>query len=185
MNSSLLVSAYLLIAGVATAQNIARQTEKTMAIQVGQKAPEFTLVDTDKKVRSLHEFAGKPVVLLFYPGAFTGACTKELCTFRDALVQFNTMKAQVVAISVDSPFANKAFADQNKLAFPLMSDFTRAVSKQYCGVYADFAGVKGYEAAKRSVFVIDAGGTVRYVWITEAPGTEPPYEDVKAAVATL
>ena len=94
-----------------------------MAIKVGSKAPEFTLFDTDKKPRSLSEFRGKNVVLAFYPGAFTGVCTKELCAFRDAMSNFNNLNAQVVGISVDSPFANKAFATQNNLQFPLLSDY--------------------------------------------------------------
>jgi glutaredoxin-dependent peroxiredoxin len=86
-----------------------------MAIKVGDKAPAFTLADTEKKPRSLSEFSGKKTVLAFYPGAFTGVCTKEMCTLRDSISSFNTMNAQVVGISVDSPFANKAFATQNNL----------------------------------------------------------------------
>jgi peroxiredoxin len=159
--------------------------EHSMALHVGDKAPEFTLVDTDKKERSLKEFAGKPLVLAFYPGAFTGVCTKEMCAFRDALANFNTLHAQVVGISIDSPFANKAFAEKNNLAFPLLCDYTKTVSKAYCGLTADFAGLKGYDAARRSVFVIDAGGTVRYVWLSDTPANEPPYDEVKAAVAKL
>ena len=102
-----------------------------MAIAVGAKAPDFTLYDTEKKERKLSEFLGKKTILAFYPGAFTGVCTKEMCQFRDSLANFNTMNAQVVGISVDSPFANKGFADANKLTFPLLSDFTRAVSTQW------------------------------------------------------
>lgn len=154
-----------------------------MPLQVGQKAPEFTLYDTEKKQRSLKEFAGKKAVLVFYPGAFTGVCTKEMCAFRNSLTNFNTMNAQVVGISVDSPFANKAFADQNKVTFPLLSDFTRTVSRQYGGTHDAFAGLGAYEAAKRAVFVLDANGVVKYLWVSENPGVEPPYDEVKAAVA--
>lgn len=149
-----------------------------MALAVGNKAPDFTLFDTERKQRSLKEFAGQKVVLVFYPGAFTGVCTKEMCAFRDSLATFNAMAAQVVGISVDSPFANKAFAEQNKLVFPLLSDFTRDVSRSYCGLYDGFAGLTGYTAAKRSVFVLDAGGVVKFAWITENPGVEPPYEEI-------
>ncbi len=156
-----------------------------MALTIGTKAPDFTLVDTDRKPRSLKEFAGKKVVLAFFPGAFTGACTKEMCTLRDALASFNAMSAQVVAISVDSPFANKGFADQNKLTFPVLSDFTKEVSKKYCGLYDDFGGVKGYTAAKRAVFVLDAAGVIKYAWISDVPGNEPPYDEINKALKSF
>jgi peroxiredoxin len=153
-----------------------------MAINVGSKAPEFTLFDEDKKSRSLSEVLGKKVVLAFFPGAFTGICTKELCTFRDAMSNFNDLHAQVVGISVDAPFANKAFAMQNNLQFPLLSDYTREVSKQYGGVHEDFAGMKGYSASKRAVFIIDTNGTVKYAWVSENPGVEPDYNAVTQAL---
>jgi len=155
-----------------------------MALKTGDQAPDFTLYDTEKKARSLKEFLGKKTVLAFYPGAFTGVCTKEMCTLRDALSVLGTLNAQVVGISVDSTFANKAFSDQNRLGFPLLSDFNRTVSKQYCGVYPDF-GVPGYAAAKRSVFVLDAHGVVRYAWISDSPGTEPNYDEVKNALNAI
>ncbi len=153
-----------------------------MAINVGSKAPEFTLFDEDKKSRSLSEFLGKKVVLAFFPGAFTGVCTKELCAFRDSMSNFNNLNAQVIGISVDSPFANKAFATQNNLQFPLLSDYMRVVSKQYCGVYEDFAGMKGYSASKRAVFIVDANGNVKYVWVSENPGVEPDYNAITQAL---
>jgi peroxiredoxin len=153
-----------------------------MAMNIGSKAPEFTLFDADKKPRSLSEFKGKIIVLAFFPGAFTGVCTKEFCTFRDAMSNFNALQAQIVGISVDAPFANKAFALQNTLQFPLLSDYSREVSKQYCGVYEDFAGMKGYSASKRAVFIIDANGIVKYVWISENPGVEPEYDEIVKAL---
>ena len=156
-----------------------------MAIKVGDKAPDFTLFDADRKQRSLKEFLGKKTVLAFFPGAFTGVCTKEMCTLRDSLSALSGMNAQVIAISVDSPFANKAFVDQNKLGFPILSDHNREVSMKYVGVYNDFAGVPGYAAAKRSVFVLDGNGTVKYAWVTENPGAEPDYGQVKNAVGSF
>lgn len=156
-----------------------------MPATVGSKASDFTLPDTDKKPRSLKEFSGKNVVLAFYPGAFTGVCTKEMCTLRDSLANFSSMDAQVIGISVDSPFANKGFATQNNLSFPLLSDHTRTVSMQYCGVYNDFGGLTGYTAAKRSVFVVDKAGVIRYAWISENPGAEPDYTAVQQAVSSL
>jgi peroxiredoxin len=156
-----------------------------MAIKVGDKAPDFTLFDTEKKSRSLKEFFGKKTVLAFYPGAFTGVCTKELCAIRDALASLESLNAQVVGVSVDSPFANKAFADANRLGFPLLSDFTRVVSKTYCGMQENFAGLAGYSTAKRSVFILDSHGTVKYVWISDNPGIEPNYEEIKKALSSF
>ncbi len=156
-----------------------------MPLTVGSVAPLFTLPDTDKKPRTLHEFLGKKTVLVFYPGAFTGVCTKEMCSFRDALTSYNSMEAQVVGISVDAPAALKGFATVNNITYPLLSDYTREVSKQYCGLYDAFGGLPGLSASKRSVFVLDAKGVVRYVWISENPANEPPYDEVKAAVAKL
>jgi len=156
-----------------------------MALKVGDKAPDFKLFDTERKERTLGEFLGKKTVLAFYPGAFTGACTKEMCAFRDSLASLGDLNAQVVGISVDAPAANKAFADHNKLGFPLLSDHTREVSKKYGGLYESFAGITGYSASKRSVFVLDAKGTVKYTWITESPGTEPDYDEVKKALSSF
>jgi peroxiredoxin len=156
-----------------------------MTLTVGSKAPDFTLIDTDRKPRSLKEFLGKKTVIAFFPGAFTGVCTKEMCAFRDALGSLTSLKAQIVAISVDSPFANKGFADLNKLPFPVLSDYTHEVSKSYCGLYDGFAGLKGYMASKRSVFVLDANGIVKYVWISENAGVEPPYDEVNKALASF
>lgn len=156
-----------------------------MAVKVGDKAADFTLVDTDKKTRTLKEFRGKNVVLAFFPGAFTGVCTKEMCTFRDSMSRFNELDAQVLGISVDSPFANKAFATQNNLQFPLLSDYSRTVLRAYGIVHQGFGGLEGYSAAKRSVFVIDKSGVVRYAWISDNPGVEPNYDEVTTALASL
>ena len=154
-----------------------------MAVNKGDKAPDFKLYDTDKKERSLSEFLGKKTVLAFYPGAFTGVCTKEMCTLRDAMTEFGTMNAQVVGISVDSPFANGGFKAVNQLPYPLLSDFDRKVSSQYTGLYQNFGHVPGYTAARRSVFVLDEKGMVTYVWSTDNPGDEPDYAAVKKALA--
>jgi len=156
-----------------------------MAVNVDDKAPDFTIVDTDKKPRTLKEFQGKNVVLAFFPGAFTGVCTKEVCTLRDAMARFNELNAQVLGISVDSPFANKAFANQNNLQFPLLSDYARTVLKSYGIVHEGFAGLEGYAAAKRSVFIVDKSGIVRYAWISENPGVEPNYDEVTKTLSTL
>ncbi|HXG00984.1 MAG TPA: redoxin domain-containing protein [Bacteroidota bacterium] len=156
-----------------------------MPLKVGDKAPEFVLVDTDRKPRSLKEFLGRKTVLAFYPAAFTGVCTKEMCTFRDTFDEIGSLDATVVGISVDPPFANKAFAQEYKIPFALLSDFTRHVSSIYTGLYVDLGGVPGYTAAKRSVFVLDREGIVRYAWISEQPAAEPNYDDIKSVLLSL
>lgn len=153
-------------------------------IKVGDRAPGFSLVDTNRQPVKLADFAGKNVVLAFYPGAFTKGCEKELCAFRDILANLEALDAQVIGISVDSPWANGAFAAANRIGFPLLSDYTRAVSRQYGGVHEGFAGLQGYSVSKRAVFVVDAKGIVRYVWVSDDPGREPLYAEVEAALNT-
>ena len=130
----------------------------------------------------MKEFLGKKVVLAFFPGAFTGVCTKEMCTFRDSL---QTLPGQIVAISVNDPFSNKGFAETHQLQFPILSDYTRETIKKYNIVSNDFAGLKGYTAAKRSVFILDENGVVRYKWVSEDPGKEPNYEEIKSTLGKL
>ncbi len=157
----------------------------SMAARVGDKAPDFTLMDGDKKPRSLGEFLGKKTILAFFPGAFTGVCTKEMCTLRDSMSRFNELNAQVVGISVDAPFSNRAFAAQNNLQFPVLSDYSRSTVKAYGIVLDNFSGLAGYSAAKRSVFVLDKEGVIRYAWVTDNPGVEPNYDEVSKALASI
>ncbi len=154
-------------------------------IRLGDKAPDFVLYDTEMKQRRLKDFLGKNIVVAFYVGAFTSVCTKEMCTFRDSLTKLNSLKAQVIGISVNDPFANKAFAQTNMLQFPLLSDYNRDVIKAYGIELHDFAGLKGYIVAKRSVFVVDKQGIVRYIWVSEDPHIEPNYDEVEKTVSQL
>jgi len=154
-------------------------------IKVNQKAPDFTLLDTDFKPKRLKDFLSQNVVLAFYPGAFTSVCSKEMCTFRDSLARLNALKVQVIGISVNDPFTNKAFADANRLNFPLLNDYNREAVNSYGVALMDFAGLKGYTAAKRSVFIIDKQGIVRYVWISEDPGVEPDYEEIERVLGGI
>lgn len=154
-------------------------------IKVGDKAPDFSLPDTSLKTRKLKDFVGKKVVLAFFPGAFTSVCTKELCTFRDSLARFNDLKAEVVAISVNDPFTQKGFASDNELTFTLLSDYNRDAVKLYGIAVNDWAGLKGYTSTKRSVFVLDSKGIVRYVWISEDPRVEPIYKEIEEALAKI
>jgi len=153
-----------------------------MSVDVNQTMPDFQLHDQDRKQRSLKEFQGKKIVLAFFPGAFTGPCTKEMCTFRDSLQQ---LPGEVVAVSVNDPFTNKAFAETNKLQFPILSDYARETVRRLNIFHNDFAGLKGYTAAKRSVFILDPKGVVRYKWVSDDPTKEPNYEEVKTQLAKI
>ena len=154
-----------------------------MAADVGTKAPDFTLPNQDRQPVSLNaELAKKPAVLAFFPAAFSSVCQKELCTFRDQLGGLNNLaKAQVFGISVDTPFALKAFADQQKLSFPLLSDFNKDVIKAYDVLNPEMVGLKGI--AKRAVFVIGGDGTVKYKEVLDDARNEPNYEKLNAALA--
>lgn len=154
-----------------------------MVAATGQPAPDFKAIDTKREEVTLAGLRGKRVVLAFFPAAFTGVCEKELCTFRDALASFNDLDATVIGVSVDAPFANAAFAEKNGVNFPILSDYSRAMVNAYGVAHDDFAGMAGYTAAKRSVFVIDKDGTLKWTWVAENPGVEPNYDDVKKAVS--
>jgi peroxiredoxin len=154
-------------------------------LKVGDKAPEFALPDTDLKPRSLKDFAGNKVVIAFFVGAFTSVCTKEMCAFRDSMARLVDLKAQVIGISVNDPFSNKEFAEKNRLTFPILSDYDREVIKTYNLEAPDFSGLKGYTVAKRSIFVLDKKGIIRYTWITENPRIEPNYAAIEAALEKI
>ncbi len=156
-----------------------------MAVEVGQRAPEVTLVNYDRKAVKTSDLRGKPTVLAFFPGAFTGVCTKEMCTFRDGLASLGTLNAQVVGISVDMPYSQKAFADQHTLTFPLLSDYNREAVRAFDVQDPNFAGGLLPGVAMRSVFVLDRDGVVRFKWVAPTQGTEPDYAAVEAAVRAL
>ena len=156
-----------------------------MAAEVGQQAPDFALYDSGKQETKLSDSKGKNVVLAFYPGAFTGVCTTEMCTFRDRLESFNSMNAQVYGISVDGIFAQKAFSDANNLNFPLLSDYKREVGAAYEVSLPNFAGMDGYTASERAVFVVDKEGVIKFKWVGENPGVEPDYDEVQRQVDQL
>ena len=148
-------------------------------VEIGEKAPDFTLFDMERKQRSLHDFRGRKVVLAFFPGAFTSTCKKEMCTLRDDLAKLGKLGADVVAVSVSDPFALKGFHEDNALNFPLLSDYARETIRTYGIELHDFAGLKGYTVAKRSVFLLDKDGVVRWKWVSENPGLEPDYAEIR------
>ncbi|MDN5204443.1 redoxin domain-containing protein [Fulvivirgaceae bacterium BMA10] len=153
-----------------------------MALKIGDKAPSFKLVNTEKKEISLEDFKNKDLVILFFPMAFTGTCTTELCTIRDDIGNYSNINADVVAISVDSPFSLGKFKEEQNLNFDLLSDFNKETSSAYGAIYEEFVlGLKG--VSKRSAFVVDGEGTIKYAEVLETPTDLPNFDAIKAALA--
>jgi glutaredoxin-dependent peroxiredoxin len=154
-----------------------------MSVDVGSKAPDFTLTNHDRQAVTLSSERGHPVVLAFFPAAFSSVCTRELCTLRDDFAPLRSANAQVFGISVDTPFALKAFHSEQKLPFPLLSDFNKDVIRAY-GVYnEDMIGLKGI--ARRAVFVLDKDGVVRYREVLDDARNEPDYQKVMETLAAI
>lgn len=155
-----------------------------MSVQVGQAAPTFLLYDTDRKEVKLEDFKGQNVLILFFPMAFTGVCTTELCSIRDNIALYNNANAQVLGISVDSPFTLGKFKAEQNLNFPLLSDFNKEVSSAYGAIYDSFIGwMKG--VSKRSAFVVDKEGIIRYAEVLESAGDLPNFEAINATLSSL
>jgi peroxiredoxin len=154
-----------------------------MSVDVGSKAPDFTLVNQDREPVTLSSLRGRPVVLAFFPAAFSSVCTKELCTLRDSLARLDGALAQVYGISVDSFFALKAFQESQRLSFPLLSDFNKQAIRDYGVFNEDMIGLQGI--AKRAIFVIDEDGIVRHREILEDARHEPDYDSLFSTLAKL
>jgi peroxiredoxin len=155
-----------------------------MAVEVGSKAPDFTLMNQDReKVTLSHELGSGNVVLAFFPGAFSATCTKEMCSLRDSMSQFASVNAKVLGISTDTFFVLKAWGDQQKLGFTLLSDYNKEAIDLYGVVNPDMIGLKNI--ARRAVFVIDKAGIVRYREILEDARNEPDYVKLNDALARL
>ena len=154
-----------------------------MSVDVGSKAPDFTLMSHERQPVTLSAQRGRPVVLAFFPAAFSSVCTKELCTFRDSLARLNQANARVFGISVDTFFTLKAFHGDQKLTFPLLSDFNKQAIRDYGVFNEDMVGLKGI--AKRAVFVIDKDGIVRHREVLDDARNEPNYGHVFETVAKL
>jgi glutaredoxin-dependent peroxiredoxin len=155
-----------------------------MKIEVGSAAPGFSLYNSAKQKISLADYKGKKVLLLFFPLAFTGVCTKELCNVRDHIAVYNETDAIVLAISVDSPQTLARFKEDQRLNFELLSDFNKTVSEQYGCLYETFSlDMKG--VSKRSAFVIDRQGVIQYAEVLENAGNEPDYQAIIGCLALL
>lgn len=150
-------------------------------LRVGANAPDFTLLEAPGKSITLsNELKKGPVVLVFFPAAFSPVCTQEVCRFRDAMEDYNKLKARVLGISVDGIFSLSAFKQANQIQYPLLSDWEKKTIRAYGIVYPDLAGMK--EVAKRSVFVIAKNGKVAFSWISENPAVLPPFDEIRQAV---
>lgn len=155
-----------------------------MSIQLGQTAPDFTLHDSDKNKVTLSDLRGENVLLLFFPQAFTGVCTKELCSVRDNLHFYSGLHAKVLGISVDSVFTLARYKEDQGYNFPLLSDFNKDVSAAYGSLYENFVfDMKG--VSKRSAFLIDKDGVVRYAEVLENAGQVPDFGAIEATLRTL
>jgi len=148
-----------------------------MSLQIGQPAPQFTLVSSELKETSLADFKGQKVVLHFFPMAFTGVCTTQLCTLRDSFGFYEGINAQVFGISVDSPFTLAKFKEENNYQFPLLSDFNKTTSTAYDALYEEFVfGLKG--VSKRAAFVIDEEQNIIYAEVLESAGDLPDFDAI-------
>ncbi len=154
-----------------------------MSLQIGSVAPSFNLKDTDGNEVSLNSLQNKNVVVLFFPLAFTGVCTKELCMIRDTMKDYENLDANVVAISVDSFFTLNEFKKRENYNFPLLSDFNKEAATAYGAIYEDFFGYNG--VAKRSAFVVDRGGKIRYAEVLEVAKELPNFEAVRQTLAGI
>ena len=154
-----------------------------MTNSIGQLAPNFTLHDTERKPVTLNDQIGKNVLLLFFPQAFTGVCTKELCAIRDDIARYSNTNATVFGISVDSPATLAKFKEEQGYNFSLLSDFNKEVSTNYGCLYEAFGWMKG--VSKRAAFLIDKAGVIRYAEVLENAGELPNFEAINTQLSNL
>ena len=155
-----------------------------MTLKAGDKAPLFKLIDSDKKEVSSEDFKGKNLIIHFFPAAFTGVCTTQLCTVRDAIGMYHNDSCDVVAISVDLPFTLGKFKELENLNFTLLSDFNKDASHAYGAIYENWIlGLKG--VSKRAAFVIDAHGIIQYAEVLESAGDLPNFAAINDTIARL
>jgi len=152
-----------------------------MSLKIGDQAPDFTLYSSDLTEVSLSAFKGKKVIIHFFPMAFTGTCTEQLCTMRDNFSYYEGINAEVIGISVDSPFSLAKFKEVQSYQFPLLSDFNKEVSEAYDAYYPEFVfGLKG--VSKRAAFVIDESGKIAYAEILEDAHELPDFKAINDAL---
>ncbi len=156
-----------------------------MTLSPGTAAPDFSLAPAPGPDKiSLSDFRGKTnVVVLFMPLAFSGVCSDEMCQMAESYAQWTDLNAEILGITIDSPFVTKKFAEDTKVPFPILSDFNKGTIKSWDVMYDDFHGMNG--VAKRSAFVVDQEGVIQYAWVSEDSGVMPPFDEIRAAVAKL
>jgi peroxiredoxin len=155
-----------------------------MALQIGDEAPDFTLFDSDKNEFSLSDLKGNNVLLLFFPLAFTSVCTAELCSVRDNLNMYEQLDVRPIGISVDSLYTLAKFKAEQKINFPLLSDFNKEVSKTYGALYETFGfGMKG--VSKRAAFLIDREGIIEYAEVLDNAGLQPDFVAIQGKLREL
>ncbi len=154
-----------------------------MRISVGQTAPGFKLPDTEKKIHALSDYKGKNVLLLFFPFAFTGTCTKELCGVRDDLSRYTNANAEVFGISIDTHFTLKKYKEEQGLTFPLLSDFNKEAITAYDVAYEEFVMMKG--VAKRAAFLVDKEGIIRYAEVLENASEIPDFDAINKVLEEM
>ena len=141
--------------------------------------PDISLLDLERNPVNLKSYEGKKTIIAFFPGAFTGGCTEELCNFQSDLEEFNNLNVQIVGISVDSPFALTGWAQANGITFDLLSDYKKECIKLFDVEFHGLAGMEGYVSSNRAVFIADSSGKITYKWIAENPGVLPDFEEIK------
>jgi peroxiredoxin len=150
--------------------------------RVGRMAPDFELPDINMNMHKLSDYRGKTLVIAFFPAAESPVCTSEMCSFRDSQKELMELDAKVIGISVDGPFANKAFSQNRQLTFPLLSDYKRETINRYGIVMNNLGNLKDYDAAKRSIFIVDPNGKIQYEWVSDNPLVQPNYEEIKSSL---
>lgn len=157
-----------------------------MALQIGEIAPAFSLYNSDKNKINLGDYAGsKNVLLLFFPVAFTGVCTKELCSVRDGINKYNNDNTAVLGISVDSVYTLKKYKEEQSFNFALLSDFNKVVSNLYQSIHESFSDMGMLGVSKRSAFIIDKEGNIQYAEVLENPGAMPDFEKIDKKLEEL
>ena len=155
-----------------------------MALKVGDAAPDATVFRAPRQPMQLYDYyRGRTTVLLFFPLAFSGTCTEEMCTLAEDYSLYQDLGAQVLGISVDSPYVNVKFAEACQASFPIVSDFNREATRAFDVVRPDLGGLR--DVSERTVFVIDPAGRIRYVWMGENPGVMPDFEAIQAAIRQI
>ncbi len=154
------------------------KNNESMELTVGNMVPDFELPDINMKFHKLSDYNNRRIILAFFPAAESPVCTTEMCTFRDSLNQFTNSNTQIIGISIDGPFANKFFSENRHLNFPVLSDYNREVIRKYGIVMKDLGNLKDYNAAKRSIFILNDNKELIYKWVSDNPLIEPDYNEI-------